>query len=312
LRNIPGQEAEQLLVATLNNSAEEEAVRMQAASALAERLDLSEAASTALQNYQSASLASPGLYRRYWYGKLGGSKLGVEFPGGMTVASPPSYYLYIYAYQQANGLIWGRRFNVAQGSVLARGQSNSILFGAYLSLGGNRIRKQWEQTVPCSASRAGTIWQGYITFLDQTVSVPVAGIITVDLTARIRGWAGLDYSLTANICNFNNSSASVLITPRVWATATGEASLSLAVVRGGAGISATILNTRLPLSVSAAYNGSTFRFCGNIKVQTTPLSGRIYGFADVRVLFWWKRVFEGTIWSWSSPSYTYTLWSSCS
>ncbi len=320
LRKIPGQAAENLLVAALNNANEEEATRLQAANALSSRPELSSLAATALQGYLSANLASPGLYRRYWNSSLGDSKLGVEFPGGLTVASPPKYYLYMYAYQRVNGFIWGRNFNIAQGELLSRGQQNGILFGAYLSLANNRIRRAWELNVPCSSSRSGTLWNGSMRILDLSFGVGVDGI-GVTIAARVEGSASVDYVLSANICNINNSSASATITPRVSATAAGEGGLAVGLgirKRVGGGIQGSLVNARLPVTANTSYNGSNFKFCANIRLIVPPLNARIYGFADAgfRPLGFfgptiWKRILNVTVKNFSTPSIDRAIFDRC-
>jgi hypothetical protein len=315
LRKIPGDEPESLLLGTLSDSTESDVVRTIVANVLSVRGDLSETASLALENYKKADLATGGRYDRWWNRTIGNSNLGVGFPGGVTLISPPvTSGLYGYAHQRTNALIWGRTFSVLSGELLTYRSGSNQFFGAYLTIAGNLIRRQYEVTILCEASRSGTLYSGSVTFIDVTFQIPIFAVITLDLNVRATGHFSMTYSMSINACNVPNISASAGITPVAWATASASVSLNIVVARGGATLSATLLNTSVVGTIAAAYNGSNFTLSVKVAITTKALSGSLYVWADVRSCcrwaippWYWKRIGSATIWSFNSPAYTYTL-----
>ncbi len=321
LRKIPGDEAESLLLGSLNDSGELDVVRSLVANILSDRENLSENAAASLDVFKQQQLASPGRHDRSWNRLIGNSNLGIEFPGGFTLMSPPAYNgIYAYAYQKAVARIYGRYLNALSGEIrLYRSSSTTYTFGAYLTIGGNLLRRQYETTLTCGTSRSGTLYSGSVTFINVTYSIPVFAVITIDFNVRATGSFQLTYSLSINVCNPASMTASAGITPRAWATVSASASLNIVVARGGVTLSATLLNTSIPAGVTAGYNAiaNTFSFCVDIRISTQPLSGGLDVWADVRVPRWgippwkWKRVGTARVWSFSSPTYTYNLLVQC-
>jgi hypothetical protein len=320
LRKIPGNEPESLLLGSLTDQGELDVVRTIVANILSTRDDLSEEGAAALAEFEQRDLAAPGRHDLWWNRIIGNSNLGVAFPGGTTLMSPPAYSgFYAYAYQRANALIYGRTFSVLNGELRTYRSGSNQVFGAYLTIGGNLIRRQYEVTLPCAASRSGTLYSGSITFVNVTFRIPIFAVITLDINVRATGSFNLSFALSVNVCNPANLTASAGITPRAWASVSASAYLNIVVARGGATLTATLLNTTMNAGISASYNATSnnFRFCVNINIVTQPLSGGLSVWADVRVPRWgwppwkWKRVGQATIWSFSSPSYTYSLLNRC-
>lgn len=315
LRKIPGERAEGLLVAALTDTTQPGGTRLLVADVLRNRSDLSAGGSTALDGFQiPQDLAGGGTYYRTWGSWLGNSNLGINFPGSFTVSSINQ--LYLYADQQANAYVWGRRFEVARGQLLSYRYNPNPQYqfvGAYLDLAGNRIVK-YEEYILCNYSRSGNLWANNWRW-SQRVSIPIVWVITIDVEVKVTVNVAVDYAYGLNVCNVNNSSLYGGVTPRAWVGVVAEAYLNLRLARGGVGINATIMNTRLPGVLTLSYNGSTFRFCGDIRVSTQPLSGYIYAFADVGVDAWvvsvWKRVWQGNLATFNVGTYSYNVLVQC-
>jgi hypothetical protein len=315
LRKLPGKQTEDLLVAGLNDTTQPNSTRLLIANVLSDRPDLSSAALSTVTSFkQVADLAGSGTYARYWGTWLGNSNLGVNFPGSFTVSSVNQ--LYLYADQQANGYVWGNRFLLARGQLVSNRYFPNPAYqfvGAYLDVAGNRIT-QFQEYILCNAARSGNLWANNWRW-SQRISIPIVWVITIDVDVRVTVNVAVDYAYSLNVCNVNNAAMSAGVTPRAGVGVVAEASLNLRLARGGVGISATIMNTLLPTTLSLSFNGSTFRFCSDVHVTTNPLSGYIYAFADVGVdvffYSYWKRIYSGNLASFNVGSYTYNVLVQC-
>lgn len=321
LRKIPGDEAESLLLGSLNDNNELDVVRSLVANVLSSREALSDNAAASLNAFTQQPLASPGRHERSWNRLIGNADLGVEFPGGFTLMSPPARKgIYVYTHQKAVARIYGRHLNALSGEIrLYRSSATAYTFGAYLNIGGNLLRRQYETTVPCDARRNGKLYSGSITFINVTFSIPVFAVITIDVNVQATGHFELTYRLNIDACDPANMTASAGITPNAWATASGSASLNLQLARGGVTLSATLLNTKIPASVTAGYNATSnkFSFCVDIGIETKPLDGGLDIWADTKVFrrgwppYKWSRVGEARLWSFSTPARNYNLLDRC-
>lgn len=336
LGRIPGDAAEAPLVAALNDSDELLGTRLVIFDLLSQREDLSPAglaalsANTALKDFgtegtdpepgsvTAAEANAPDLViSRTWNKTFGNSKLGLALPGVFTAKTPPHYNgLYLYTQQKADAKVWNRTINLADGRLkLWRNSSTTYKFGAYLDLLNYRIRRKYERQFTCGWSQSGSLWTGSYS-QSFNYSIPVLAIITVGVQIRLGAHASLNYSVSANVCNPANLTASGSITPRAYATASADAYVSIVVARGGVGVSARIMDTSFILSLNAALvNFNQPRVCVNIRITTQALSGRVYAFADVRTITWsgfkWKRVFDGNLTTFSTPTRTYSIWNNC-
>jgi len=257
--NIPGQGAEDLLVAALSDEDELLGFRLTAFDALSGRsASLSEEGAAALNaNTALGSIGTDGegstpdeegvmaaginatdaVFSRSWNKRFGNGRLGLEVPGVFTVKTPNDYNgLYLYAQQKADGLVWNRRINLVDGRVqFWRNSSTTYKFGAYLDLLNYRIRKKYEQQFNCAWSRNANLWKG-----SQSKSfgyrIPILAIISINIDISLGVSASLDYQLRANICNPAAMSGYAAILPSGHASASASASLSLWLVRGGVGV----------------------------------------------------------------------------
>ena len=336
LRKIPGNETESLLLASLTNQRELDVVHTIVANILSVRNDLSAEGTTILAEFVQRELASSdhhdlwqkerneegerGKWNRNWNYTTGNSDLGVAFPGGTTLMIPPAYDgFYVYAYQKADALIIGQTFSMLNGELRTHRLGEKQVFGAYLTIGGNLIRRQHEEILSCGASRSGTLFGGTLTFMSASFRIPVYAGITLGIDVKATGSFDLTYELLVNACNLQNLTASARITPRAWATAEASANLSIVLIRVGATLSATLLQTAINGGILASYDAvnNNDRFCVYIAIVTQPLSGNLSVWLDVRVPAWrippwkWKRVANATLWRFSSPLYTYSLLNQC-
>ncbi|MFN8443731.1 MAG: hypothetical protein U0175_23335 [Caldilineaceae bacterium] len=322
LRKIPGSEAEGLLVQALNDTARPHTLRQMVANVLQERSGLSQTAQNALTQFNFGTLAAPGAYSKSWNKLLGNHDLGVDFPGGMDVASPPAAAnLTAYAYQSANGWIFQHSLSIAKGELRSFRRGNNQVFGAYLSIANNLIRRQFELEFPCAVSQSGNLYSGSVQFLDVTFSMPVFAVITLNINFKATGNFTLDWSYGADFCGITKITLNAGITPKTWATASASAYLDIVVARGGATLSATLLQTEIPASASVVMDGGgatpSLSFCIDIKVKTQPLSGYLDVWADIRIPrlgippWEWKRIGSARVWTFSSPSASYPLLVQC-
>ncbi len=314
LRKIPGSDAETLLVDALKDTTRPQTVRVLVANVLQERSDLSKPAQTALDQFSIGLTAAPGSYNYTWTKLLGNNNLGAEFPGGITVASPPAAIgLSANAYQAANAWIFAHSLPIAKGELRSFRQGDYQVFGAYLSLGGYVISR-FEQQFQCSASRTGNIFNGTLQVLDVTYSVPIFAVLTLNINVKASGSFSLDWNFSVDFCGITQTTLNAGITPKAWVTAAASAYLQLVFVRGGATLNATLLQTQLPAQASLKLNAlptPSLQFCINIQASTQPLSGYLDVWADLFSWEGWKRVGSQRLWSFSTPSATYPLLAQC-
>lgn len=314
LRKIPGSEAEALLVDTLQDKQRPTPLRVMVSNLLHERGDLSKPAQMALNQFNIGPTAAPGSYNYGWTKLLGNNNLGVEFPGGINVASPPATTgLTANAYQAANGWIFGHSLPIAKGELRSFRQGDNQFFGAYLSLAGYVISR-YEQQFPCAVSRTGNLFNGTLQVLNVTYSVPVFAVITLNINVKASGTFTLDWNFSVDFCGITQITLNAGITPTAWVTAAASAYLELMLVRGGATLTATLLKTELPAKASLIMNGTptpSLQFCIDIRANTQPLSGYLDVWADIRVWWNWVRIGSQRLWNFSTPTATYPLLVQC-
>lgn len=333
LRKIPGDQAEGLLLNALNKSNDEVSNAEQDATLFAQRelaysilssreavggAKLSDTAVAALNQHDEAALALPsGYYTFDWNRHLGGSTVGVNLPGFMGIASPSAYYPYLYARQSADAHIWSYTRNLIYGDLLARSTGSAFQFRAYMHIGGGLIRREVNYNLPCSYSAGGNLYNTNITVFDVTVSIPIFWAITVNFNIRGAGYFSLDWSYNHNVCSFTSGNFTGQITPTVWAYGSASAYLDIVVARGGGTLEADLLRTSLPARGSIAYANSSTSFCLNISANTQALNGRFFVWGDLRVPRFgippwrWSRIVESTLWTFNTPTASYTLYNRC-
>jgi len=352
LRNIPGEEAEGLMVAALQDDEASIGIRLTLYDALLERPNLSAAGVAALQ--ESASLANIGTeenlagvnslnasniampqtfsrYSRSWDKRFGNKYIGLDLPGRFSSQNYISYFsflgrsfgpktpgLYLYAYQDADALLAKKRFNIASASVTLRGNkrrdgkpSDKYTFGAYLNLLNYRIKKKYENNFNCQTSRNGKVWDGR-TSKSWSIKIPIPKFPDITLKAGLGAYARLDYSMNVNLCNPNNMTGRAAIIPSGYATGYGEASASIlwGAIKGGAGVKATLLDSRFTLELRAngkAANLGSIRVCVDVNVRMQAIRGEFY--VSGKAL--WFLGGSVPVYKFSTATRTYSLYDRC-
>jgi hypothetical protein len=333
LRKIPGDAAEGLLLNVLNTSNDEVKddpelfVKREMAFAIVSlRSDPDNPATLqlkqdALENYKTGQLAVPsGYYTRSWNRHFGGSTVGVNTPGFLGIATPPSYLPYLYARQEAVAHIWSYNLRLIYGDLLAKSTGSVFQFRAYLSLGNNLIQREYNVNLPCSYNNGGNLYNTTITLFNVTVSVPVFWALTINVNIRGSGYFSLDWTYNHNVCAVTTGNFTGRITPHVYAAGEASAYLDIVVARGGVTLQADLLRTNVPAQASVNYNTAIANgtsFCINITANTQGLNGRLFAWGDLRAPRWgippwyWKRIVEGNLWTFSTPAATYVLLNQC-
>ena len=326
LRKIPGDEAEALLLGVLSDDSEADETRDLAAAILSGRDTLSDSSEQALSDYASGAdnLATGGLYSRTWNKNLGGKYAGVNMPGGLTVASPPKYYPYLYGYQKLEGYLWNFRYRFATAEVLSSRVGNKQRVGIYLSLLNNRIKKQFQRDVACDYERKGNLFDQRMSLYSLSYTI-IVYVVPVRLKVEAIGTLGLDYGYKQNLCNNTRPSIVGTITPYGDVTVSGSATVEGALARAGAQVDARLLNTAMTARGTLAYNANTNKlsYCVEVRVNTKPLAINLFVYYDelhskvewrgfrTRVKTWWSRKYERTLWNYETPSRSYWMLDKC-
>lgn len=266
LRNIPGDEAEGLMISALQDDDASIGIRLTMYDALIERPNLSAAGVAALQ--ESASLANIGTdedlvhassfssshnnapesfsrYSRSWGKRFGNKWIGLDLPGrfssqnyrsGFSILGrqliPKTPGLYLYAYQDADALLAKKKFNVASASVNLWG--NRRLDGkpsTRYTFGAylNLLNYRIKRQYEKNFN-CQTSRNGKVwdgrTSKSWSIKIPIPKFPDVTLKAGIGAYARLDYNVNVNICNPNNMTGKAAIIPSGYVTGHGEASVS--------------------------------------------------------------------------------------
>lgn len=336
LGRIPGLASEELLIAGLGDDSQYLGTRLQIFELMSKRDDLSAAGLAALSenaglgdvntdDLHATGLNAPEIkYSKNWNRTFGYSKLGISLPGWFSGSGPPGKSkIDLMLLQRANANILGDTFNIATGLMMFWKPKDNYRFGVWLDLANYRIQRKYvkdftqqvsaadsNSVSACNLGKKGTLWK-FNKSLSRSFSVPVAGIIPVGVSVKVGASASLKWEITGNVCSASDLFARGSIGPNVNAYASADAYLSLWVVRGGIGVTATILDTTFDLGVAVRYQGRT-RSCVEAIVTVKPLSGTIYAYADRRNWRWkWKRAWDGTLATFSVPNRTYPLLNRC-
>jgi hypothetical protein len=307
LRNIPGAEVDNHLLAIVNAAESSDLVRMTAATLLKERKGESEVSIAAVDV----------IYAKAWDRTFGSTYLGVKFPGILTATTPTiAKGLTAFARQDIDGYVWKNKINLLAGSVqTAPATTTTQKFAASLEVGNRFYMKSYSTILPCSASKSGTLYQTTLNLVNTGIKIPVLSFITIAVSVKATGNFSVGYSFQSAVCNSTNMQVKASIKPSAYVKVTAEGSLTLVVVRGGIGLSATLLNGSIPATATLGYKVSTPSLCLDVRAQTTALSGKIYGFADAGIDYifgsTWKRVFSGNLVTFSTGAQTANILVKC-
>lgn len=314
VRKIPGAGAENLLVAALEDPTVPGPTKVEVFKILKKRPDLSPNGKLAIENNNPLPPPVAGNFNQTWERWAGGENFGIHFPGGIKMEASSQAGVSLHGFQEIDGYVIKKKINIADASiVITPTPGNTFLVGAYMKLGnGNLIKKTYEQNVPCVYTQSGNLSQQNTTFYEGSTTVPVAGLLLVTFSFRTGGVFSVNYEYALSACNPLNMTAMARLIPAGNVYAAGEASVSFAVVRGGAGVSATVLNTTIPIEANLSYTGNAYQFCTVVTANSNALTLRVYGFADrIKLLGGWKRVFEGTIYQTTLGQFNWNLLNKC-
>jgi len=314
VRKIPGPGAEDLLVAALEDPTVPGPAKVEVFKILKKRPDLTPKGQLAIENNNPLPPPVAGNFNQTWERWAGGENFGLHFPGGIKMEASSQAGVNIHGFQEIDGYVVKRKINIADASIVMTPKpGNTFLVGAYMKLGnGNLIKKTYEQNVPCVYTKSGNLSQQNTTFYEGSTTVPVAGLILVTFSFRTGGVFSVNYEYALSACNPLNMTAMARLIPAGNVYAAGEASVSLVVLRGGAGLSATVLDTSIPVEVNLTYTGNAYQFCTVATANSKALTLRVYGFVDrIKLLGGWKRVFEGTIYQTVLGQFNWNLLNKC-
>jgi len=184
-------------------------------------------------------------------------------------------------------------------------------FSAKAYVLGNQV-VSYERFLNCGQTVSGVLWSGSMTFFNMSVNFYPMGIC-VSLGVKVGGSASLNYGYGFNSCNAPiQAKAYASITPSGCITASGSASVSIYILKVGVTISANILNTSFPVTLTATAQTINPYLCAQFlitKVQQS-INGNLKLWAKRRkfILFGgWKTIFSTILWSFSSSSNTSTV-----
>ncbi|MFN8441807.1 MAG: hypothetical protein U0175_13595 [Caldilineaceae bacterium] len=319
LRKFPASDVEERLVTLLNDTTDEPEIREIVANVLRGRV-LSESAAAALAAYDNAALMAASFeqtndttWKKSWNKHLGGNKFGINLPGSVNAAEKlqPERNVSLVAEQKADAHAWSFTYNVAKAEMVSKRNGDHQDFHLGLYLLNNKIKKEWNKSVQCDFNKSANVYKKTHTLIDFSQKIPVWAIINITIGIRATGSLSLDYSYDLDVCNPLHPFVSGSITPAVNATLEGYAAVSIEIVRAGASVSGTLLNTSLPAKLTAKRDDK-FELCMNITVKTKPLTIAVKIFAERRKLTGgWKRFAEKTIFKYETPQKNYALLDKC-
>ena len=320
LRKLPAGHAEPLLIGLLNNPDEDPLIREIAANVLRGRRPLTPAATAALTAYEEEGAFGDWFihqpdslnFKRTWNKHLGGNKLGIDLPGSVSATEYTNpNRISLIGRQEAVAHAWSFKYNLAMAELVSQRKGDKQEMKITFSLMNNKIKKNFDVEVQCAANKSANLYKATHTLIDLKTKIPVWGIISVDLGIRATGSIALDYTYSIDVCNPAQPRVGGSITPSVSATLEGYAALSIQILRGGASVSGTLLNTSVPVQLTAKRT-TAFELCIDIKVKTKPLTIAVKLFAERRKLTGgWKRFFEKTLFKYETPQKEYPLLVSC-
>lgn len=321
LRKLPAADVEATLIGLLSDTTEDPVLREVTANVLRGRV-LTPAGALALAAYEAEETPptwADGFlvpqdinYKKTWGKYLGGSKFGLDLPGSVSAtekSNPNSISL--VARQEAVAKAWVFSFNIAMAELISQRKGDKQELKVTFSLLNNKIKKSFDKEVQCQYTKSATLYKATHTLIDFKQKIPVWGIITVDLGIRATGSIGLDYSYNLDVCNPLKPYVQGTITPSASAALEGYAALSIQILRGGASITGTLLNTSMP-AIATAQRNNSFSLCFDIKVKTKPLTISVKVFAErIKLNGSWKRFYESTLFSYHTPEKVYPLLVTC-
>lgn len=265
-------------------------------------------------------------FSRVWTRRIGSGFAWGELRGEIQATSTISQpNLYLRALGTAKGHLFGFTRELARAefssSVVNTG-TNPVTytrqFTGLVTVFGQTVVNETFLAYGCGITRTGDLLPQYNRTFFSVVKSFQAGLFRVRLTAAMAGHVAVKYDYAIAACNAPvNASASITVTPQAWISAQGSAGVAfLWMARAGAGVSADVLRTSLPVGARGEYSLISqphARLCGESMLTVQPLSGRMFLYAEWRrwVFFGsWRRA-EWTVWRFATPAYSMTLFREC-
>ncbi len=205
----------------------------------------------------------------------------------------------------AANVLRGRKLTPAAAAALAAYDAEGALVSAAAPAAGLTFKKTWNKHL--GGAKLGVDLPGSISATEKTSPVR-----SVSLLARQEAVAhAWSFKYNLDVCNPLRPYVFGSITPAASATLEGYAALSVQLLRGGASVAGTLLNTSLPAKATAKRD-AVFELCLDITAKTKPLTISVNLFAERRKLNGgWKRFFETTLFKYDTPQQDYPLLVTC-
>lgn len=321
LRGIPGQEAEDLLIAGLQDANRALDLRNVIADVLlARQLDeesgLSDAAAAILNDYvdtyldswdddydqaegqplQAASVqAINGQLSKNWGKNFGNEYVGVRTPGSLTVATPPDSdfaggNIYVQAMQKVDAYVWEvlPEANILTAVANARyNGANGYNIAVELRMMNDQLNLLNQNYFVSCNQEIGplNLLDRHIPVFEKSVTIFVLGVVpvTFGVSAGAQLYLTLDAGAT-NVCGDGTRALRVRLTPGISLTIVGEAYVNALLAQGGVALRGDLLKTTFPIQGSVQYlsNNSNRRWCLNVDMAVQPFGVRFYIFARAR------------------------------
>jgi len=321
LRGIPGQAAEDLLIAGLQAETLPLDLRNVIAELLLDRqLDdesgLSANAAALLNSYvdtyldawdddydlaegeplQAASVQEVnGVLNRSWGKNFGNQYVGVRTPGSLTVATPPDSNfaggnIYVQAMQKVDAYVWEvlPDANILTAMAHARYDGNNgYNIAVELRMMNDQLNLLNDSYFVSCNQEIGPLKlvDRHIAVFEKSVTIFVLGVIPVSfgVSAGAQLYLTLDAGAT-NVCGDGVRALRVRLTPGISITIVGEAYVNALLAQGGVALRGDLLKTTFPIQGQVQYlsNNSNRRWCLDVNIAVQPFGVRFYLFARAR------------------------------
>ncbi|GAB4496085.1 MAG: hypothetical protein OHK0052_05370 [Anaerolineales bacterium] len=314
LRHVPGQPAEDLLIAALEDDSLSPFVKKGAALALKNKKGgMSQAAKDKLKNFEAENpTPQGGLFQHNWDKTYGGERVGGSMPGSVYFASPPySTRLEMQALQEIKYHIKTVKVNLID----KKGQLfsatawskpvNEFVQQFYINVTviGNTLVSE-KRDVSCGAQDARNLYNNVTNIFDYSYEYPVWGILIVGVEIKGTFCFKADYNYAWNVCNPLNMSAEIKFEPSAALFVAAGGFAKIWPVRGGISLEADVIKLSLPPALNAVYNiTDNFQACLTVPLNIQALSGAIKAWAERKKIGGWKRFLEYNIWEFNVLAY---------
>lgn len=293
LRDVPGQESEDLLLAAFDNTPEG-FPQPGAALALKNKPGKpSDNVNEVLAGYYGDENPWPtpegGVFKKPWEWNIGGKALGADFPGDFVWKSPPeTEHLEAVVTQNIDYHLNPPEFNYHHHGTLAHAtaftrpkkNNNAIQeFGYTYSVLGKSFGATY--SVPCADADSGVISSGTREVVHAEFNYTVFAGVTVGVGLDATGHYSIDYNYNWDVCNVTAMSAEVNLIPQGDIHVTAKGQLAVLRNRGGVELVATVVDAKIPAKLWATFSlQDDFEACLEIPVEWEVLNVNFNAFRD--------------------------------